>query len=123
MVDQADAPRTEDPSAPHESVEVVSDEIVGARVRRSPRYSVFLVLGAALGVFVAMILTFAFDGNAHTAANGAVYSDGQVFGFLALVGVATGLLVGGLVAVVLDRLVGRRTTAVDVDHEHVERLD
>jgi hypothetical protein len=106
------------PSAP-----VVTDEIVAARVRRSPRYVVFLVLGAALGVFVAMILTFAFDGTDRVAENGAVYSDGQVFGFLALVGIAVGLLVGGLVAIVLDRVVGRRTRTVTVDRETVTLPD
>lgn len=98
---------------------VVDDEIQTVRVRRSPKIPVFLVLGAALGVFVAMILTFAFDGSENPAANGAVYSSGQVFGFLALVCGAAGLALGGLVAIILDRTVGRRTREVQVDHETV----
>lgn len=102
---------------------VVTEAAVGARVRRSPRYAVFLVLGAALGVLTAMILTFAFFDERKQAANGAVYTAGQVFGFLALVGIAAGLLVGGLVAILLDRTVGRRTRTVVVDHEAVTGAD
>lgn len=117
----APAPRL-DPPRP-ERVEAITDEVVQVRVRRSPKYVVFLVLGAAIGVFVAMILTFAFHGTDQPADNGAVYSPGQVFGFLALVGIAVGLAVGGLVAILLDRTVGRRTTTVTVDHEVVEKLD
>ncbi|MFT4230564.1 MAG: potassium transporter Trk [Microbacterium sp.] len=128
MAEQAQPPHDIHPAesaqrAPVEHVEAISDELVEARVRRSPRYGVFLALGAALGVLTAMILTFAFDGNERVADNGAVYSDGQVFGFLALVGIAAGLLVGGLVAILLDRVVGRRTKTVRVDHETVETLD
>jgi len=114
---QTVTPRT----TPH--TEARLDEIVEVRVRRSPRYGVFLVLGAALGVLVAMILTFAFDSTGKVAGNGAVYSQGQVFGFLALVGIAVGLAVGGLVALVLDRIVGRRARTARVDHESVEPLD
>lgn len=100
----------------------ITDEIVEARVRRAPKYGVFLGLGAILGVFVAMILTFAFDGSGQASVNtGVQYSQMQVFGFLALVCVAIGLLVGGLVALVLDRTIGRRTRTIPVDHEHVER--
>ncbi len=121
MAEQAHTPPTTD-AAP-ERVEAISDELVEVRVRRSPRYGVFLLLGTALGILVAMILTFAFNGNDRTADNGAIYSDGQVFGFLALAGVAVGLLVGGLVAILLDRVVGRRTRTLEVDHETVEKLD
>jgi hypothetical protein len=123
MADQAvpPTPRETPRETPHAEAHV--DEIVEARVRRSPRYGVFLALGAALGVLVAMILTFAFDSGERVADNGAVYSQGQVFGFLALVGIAVGLAVGGLVALLLDRIIGRRTRTVRVDHESVESLD
>lgn len=123
MADQAvpPTPRETPRETPHAEAHV--DEIVEARVRRSPRYGVFLALGAALGVLVAMILTFAIDSSARVADNGAVYSQGQVFGFLALVGIAVGLAVGGLVALLLDRIIGRRTRTVRVDHESVESLD
>jgi len=107
----SDQPNPETPEAA-ETVETVT-------VRRSPRYGVFLVLGGGLGVFAAMILTFAFDGSDEPAANGVIYSDGQVFGFLALVCVAIGLFVGGAVAVLLDWTVGRRTRRYTADHASV----
>jgi len=119
MADQAD-PSPAHP-APHTQAHV--DELVDVTVRRSPRYGVFLALGAALGILVALILTFSIDSSGRVADNGAVYSQGQVFGFLALVGVAVGLALGGIVALILDRTIGRRSRTVRVDHETVETLD
>ncbi len=104
--------------------ESAQHHIETVRVRRSPKYSVFLVLGAGVGLLVAMILTFAFDGSTTGSPNtGMVYSQGQVFGFLALVCVAAGLAVFGTVALILDRVVGRRTRDVRVDHETVHTED
>ncbi|MFV0320704.1 MAG: potassium transporter Trk [Microbacterium sp.] len=125
MADTAQPPQHIDAQAstPPAHREVVSDRVETVAVRRSPKYGVFLALGAALGVLAAMILTFAFDGNDFAADNGAVYTDGQVFGFLALVGIAVGLIVGGVVAIILDRVVGRRTKQVEVAHETVETVD
>lgn len=91
-----------------------------ARVRRSPKYGVFLLLGGVVGVLVAMILTFAFSGNAAPSPNtGMEYSTLQVFGFVALICVPIGLALGGILALILDRVVGRRTRAVRVDHTTV----
>ncbi|HET8926929.1 MAG TPA: potassium transporter Trk [Microbacterium sp.] len=123
MADTAQSPQNVDAPASSDHLDAISDRIEHATVRRSPRYGIFLALGAALGVFVAMILTFAFNGNDRLADNGAMYSDGQVFGFLALVGVAAGLLAGGGLALILDKVVGRRPKQVRVDHETVESLD
>ena len=104
------------------SEEVFSDEIVEATVRRAPKYGVFLTIGAALGVLVAMIATFTWTG---TGASGAVsdtgieYSQVQIFGFVALITVSGGLALGGLVALIFDRTIGRRTQTVTVDRERV----
>ncbi|MGB4779998.1 potassium transporter Trk [Microbacterium sp.] len=95
-----------------------------ARLRRSPRYGVFLAAGAALGILVALILTFAFDGTDEpSAVTGAAYSSGQVFGFLCLFGIPLGLALGGAVALILDRTVGRRTRDVRVDVAEVGGSD
>jgi MFS family permease len=102
----------------------VRDEIVTVRVRRSPKYSVFLLLGAALGILVAMILTLAFGGTAEVSPNSGVrYSSMQVFGFIALICAPIGLALGGAVALVLERMVGRRTRDLRVDHESVRLPD
>ncbi len=107
-----------DPSA----VPSVRDEIETVRVRRAPKYGVFLLLGAALGVVVAMILTLSFSGSAQASPNtGVEYTSLQVFGFVTLVCVPIGIALGGAVALVLDRTVGRRTREVRVDHESVRQ--
>ncbi len=94
------------------------------RVRRAPKISVFLLSGAALGIIAAMILTFAFGGTDDVSPNtGLEYSPSQVFGFLALIGIAVGLVVGGAVALVLDRISLRRAREVAVDHESVHPED
>jgi len=96
------------------------DRIETVRVRRAPKISVFLIVGALVGVFVAMILTFAFNGSAEASPNtGVVYSLGQVFGFLVLICAPIGLALGGVVALVLDRRSRRRTHEIAVDHSSV----
>ena len=44
-------------------------QIETAHVRRSPRYAIFFVLGAILGILAALILTFAFDGTEEKSAS------------------------------------------------------
>ncbi|WJL97163.1 potassium transporter Trk [Microbacterium sp. ET2] len=93
------------------------DEVETVSVRRSPKYSAFLLAGAALGILTALILTFGFDGSAQVSDNtGMEYSTGQVFGFLLLIFIPVGLAVMGAVALILDRTSGRRTRQVRVDH-------
>ena len=103
--------------------EHVSDHIEKVRVRRAPKISVFLLLGAAVGLLVAMILTIAFDGTAGASPNTDLeYTQGQVFGFLALIFVPVGLALAGILALVLDRRSRRRTHEVTVDHESVHHV-
>ena len=104
--------------------EHIEDHVERMRMRRAPKFSVFLLAGAALGVIVAMILTFAFNGTEDVSPNtGLVYSQGQVFGFLLLICISVGLALGGIVALVLDRRSGRRTKDVIVDHLSVRDPD
>lgn len=101
--------------------ERASDHIETVRVRRAPKFSVFLLVGAALGLIVAMILTFAFDGTEYASPNtGLVYSQGQVFGFLALICVPVGLVLGAVLALILDRRSRNHSRTVTVDHESVQ---
>ncbi|MCR2828534.1 potassium transporter Trk [Microbacterium sp. zg.Y909] len=96
-----------------------------ARVRRSPKFAVFIGFGAALGLLAALILTFAFgSGDTEQSANtGVVYSPTQVFGFLALFAVPIGIAIGGIVAVVLDRVLAGRARDVQIEHEHIRTQD
>lgn len=89
-------------------------------MRRSPKYGVFLTLGAAVGLVIAMILTLVFDGTTQQSPNtGLVYSQVQVFGFLLLIFVSAGIALGGIVALILDRVYASRTRTLTVDHERI----
>jgi hypothetical protein len=103
---------------------VVDDYLETVRVRRVPKYSVFIGVGAGLGVLVALILTFGFNGTIATSPNtGLVYSQGQVFGFLSLICITVGVVVGAVAALIIDRSLARRTRDVMVDRESVRIED
>lgn len=88
-------------------------------MRRAPKYGVFLTVGAMLGVLIALILTFATGEQSPSPVTEVTYSSIQVFGFLALIGIAVGLAVGGAVALLFDRSSRRRARTVNLDHETV----
>ncbi|MFV0375555.1 potassium transporter Trk [Microbacterium sp.] len=95
-----------------------------ARVRRVPRYALFLALGAALGIIAALVFTYAFDGTSERSPFTELkYSQGQVFGFLLLFCIPIGIALGGVVALVLDRTLRRRSRQVRVIHEHIHVVD
>lgn len=102
-----------------EPAAIVIDRVETLRLRRSPKYAVFFIIGSVLGVLVAMILTFAFQGTEQNAVSGVTYTQGQVFGFLALICVIVGFTLGGVVALIFDRVLGRSARDVDVDRESI----
>ncbi|WP_430647284.1 hypothetical protein [Agromyces sp. GXS1127] len=103
-----------DPEAgEHLETELSSDAVT---VRRSPRYGSFLLLGAALGVLVALVLTFAFPENPD-------FDRGQVFGFLLLWCGAGGLALGGAAALVIDRVLAKRRGTAVAEHESTHYVD
>ena len=104
--------------------ESTEHRIESARVRRSPRYAMFLVAGAIVGILVALGLTFAFDGSSEASpSTQVVYSSSQVFGFLALVCGTIGVALGGAVALLIDRSLSRRAREVRIDHERIALTD
>ncbi|MBS1906934.1 MAG: potassium transporter Trk [Actinobacteria bacterium] len=100
-------------SQPHRTPDI---EI--ARVRRAPRWGVFLGIGVALGVVLAFVLT-AFGNFEASAATQVAYPFGQVFGFLLLGTVPAGLAVLGVVALLFERAARRTERVVRVDHESI----
>ena len=133
MADQAQTPDERDAAASADAAvesgavdkpATIVDHIETVRVRRAPKYSVFLAVGAALGLLVAMILTFVFNGTGGISSNtGLVYSQSQVFGFLALIFITVGIVAGGVTALILDRVLARRTREITVDRESVRLED
>ncbi|WP_232331322.1 potassium transporter Trk [Agromyces laixinhei] len=110
--DEQRTPPSGDASVPLET-EVARDTVT---VRRAPRYSRFLTLGALVGAVVALILTFAFPPNDE-------FDRGQVFGFLLLACAAIGVALGAGVALVIDRTTARRAKSVAVEHESTRPAD
>lgn len=108
-----------------------SHEISLATVRRVPRYSVFMTLGAILGIVVAFLLTVGgsggfsvlMGGEMPTTSTGVQYSFGQVFGFAILYLVPVGIAVGALAAVLIERLARRHDRVVRVDRETIVEVD
>lgn len=97
----------------HLETEVTSDAVT---VRRAPRYPAFILAGVALGVLVALALTFAFPENAE-------FDRGQVFGFLLLWTGAIGAAIGGVVALLVDRMLAKRGRAAVAEHEATHYVD
>jgi H+/Cl- antiporter ClcA len=86
--------------------ETVTSETV--RVRRTPRYARFMLVGVLVCVIAAFILTYSFP-------QGAGYDRNTVFGFMLLVAIAVGVALGALAALIADRIARRRARTVTVD--------
>ena len=52
-----------------------------------------------------------------------MYTPGQVFGFLLLICITVGVVLGGVTALILDRMLAKRTRDVTVDRERVRVED
>ena len=104
--------QAQDPSADNGADNESASESVLAKatvtVHRAPRYRNFMLLGAVVGVLLALILTLAFPESGE-------YDRVQIFGFLLLGGLAIGTTLGAIVALVIDRIIGRSRTTVVVD--------
>ena len=81
-------------------------------VRRSPRYLRFFILGLIVGVIAALLLTVAFPIDAQ-------YTVLQVFGFMLLITLSLGGALGLVVAIILDRTVGKRIITTQATRETV----
>lgn len=87
-------------------------------IRRAPRFSVFMVLGALVGLLAALILSSVFPADTSV-------GFAATFGYLALYGVPIGAVLGALTAILLDGRASRRASPViagklDVQQEQDE---
>lgn len=85
-------------------------------IRRAPKVPVFLILGGALGSIVTLVLTMLqpADPNVGYAA---------LFGYFLLYGLPAGVLLGALVAIVLDILSRRSVRTVTAEVTRVDNAD
>lgn len=95
---------------------------VEATVRRVPRYGVFMGIGVVLGIIAAGILTMLGSYDPSKVLD-VVYPPGQVFGFALLWTVPIGLGLGGLTAIILERVSRRHDRVVQVDRETIIESD
>ncbi|MDJ0377231.1 hypothetical protein [Cryobacterium sp. PH31-L1] len=104
--EQPSAEQPQDPSTENNGETVLAEATV--TVHRAPRYRNFMLLGAVVGVLLALILTVSFPENDE-------YDRVQIFGFLLLGGLAIGTTLGAAVALIIDRVVGRSRMTVVAD--------
>ena len=83
------------------------DRETRVRIRRAPKFGVFVVLGALVGLIASLILTASFpiDKSVGFAAT---------FGYFAIYGLVIGVLLGCIVALIFDRAYARRAHTVNV---------
>jgi hypothetical protein len=79
-------------------------------VRRAPRFVPFLVAGGLAGVLVAAIVALAGSGSAE-------YDRSTIFGFFAVLLAVPGVVLGGIVALILDRVSIRRMERAVVERD------
>ena len=82
-------------------------------IRRAPRVGVFLVLGALLGLIATLILTSLFESDPNVGFS-------ALLAYFSLYGITAGVLVGAIVAVVLDRRSRARVRSAEAEREIVE---
>lgn len=95
----------ETPGTPDEQYVPERREIT---VRRAPKYVPFLVLGGLVGFGVAAYLAYGLPGDA-------TFDAGTVFGFFMILCGAGGVILGGVVALILDRMSVRRAKRAVVE--------
>lgn len=89
---------------------------VEVRVRRSPKYGVFMALGALIGAILTWAVSVAVTPGLNEA--GERVDTSPVVGLMIVVGFVAGAALGALVAVLIDRSLAKRTrsaTAEQVD--------
>jgi hypothetical protein len=89
------------------------DRATEVRIRRAPKFSVFLILGAVLGVIAALVLTVTFPIDPNV-------GFGPTFGYFAIFGVTAGVFVGAVIAIILDRLLARRAKTVSASVDYLQ---
>ena len=109
-----DAPAVDGPAVDAPEVDDRAHDEVS--VRRAPKISVFLIVGAMAGVVVSLIVTslFPFDEGEGIA---------STYGYFALWGLTFGGAIGATVAIVADRSSIRRAKRVRAERESVDAPD
>jgi MFS family permease len=98
------------PQQPEPAASTTSDEV---RVRRAPKYPVFIFGGIIIGVIVTIIAVAIAPGAGDVPFL-------QAFGYFVLYGIVIGALFGAIVAVILDAIANRRARSIETERTIVE---
>ena len=79
-----------------------------ARLRRAPKFPAFMIVGGGIGALTTFILTNLFPVDPAV-------GFWSLFGYFALYGVPLGIVLGALLALILDRVASRRSREVEVE--------
>jgi hypothetical protein len=101
-----------EPTQPEPTQSSVETEVT---VRRIPRYSRFLIIGAGLGAVITFILTASFPSDPKV-------GFGALFGYFLLFGMPAGVVIGAVVAILLDIGLNRRARTVMAERTTVDPL-
>ncbi|WAC67282.1 hypothetical protein OVA14_05965 [Agrococcus sp. SL85] len=93
---------------------------VEVRVRRTPKYGVFMAIGALLGAVAAWLLAAAMGPGVDEA--GQPVDTNPVIGLSVVVGFVVGAGIGGVVAVLVDRSLAKRSRTLVAEHVVVEEV-
>ena len=85
-------------------------------IRRAPKFPAFMIVGGGVGAIVTLALTGLFPVDPSV-------GFGALFGYLSLFGISGGVLLGALLAIVLDRRATKRAKTVSVEIETVGEAD
>ncbi|WP_413318227.1 hypothetical protein AA0Z99_13515 [Agrococcus sp. 1P02AA] len=91
---------------------------VEVRVRRSPRYGTFMAIGAVLGAVAAWVTAMVMPTPVDEM--GRVVDTTAVIGLVVVGGFVVGAGLGGLVAVIIDRSLAKRSTTLVAEQTDVE---
>lgn len=79
-------------------------------MRRAPKFPAFMIVGGGIGAMVTYILTALFPVDPNV-------GFGALFAYFALYGVTAGVVLGAVLALILDRRSTRRAKSVAVERE------
>jgi hypothetical protein len=84
-----------------------------ARVRRAPKYPAFMIVGGGIGAIVTFIVTNLFPSDPAVGLP-------ALFGYFSLFGITGGVLIGALLAMIVDRVSMRRAREATIELTTVE---
>jgi hypothetical protein len=112
----SNADRPDERPVPAPNAVTTPDQVT---IRRAPRFSVFILGGAVLGFLVTVVvvaLTMGIDRGNQQETTGFA----GLVGYFSLYGVSIGMLLGAIVAVVLDQVSSRRAARLTAERVAVD---